>query len=86
MELTMSLFFARAAVATAGLVLLCTASLAQPTPAPGPVKPPPPVENPAGKGIVLNPTDEECKRGWSPSLRWTKEQFNDFCGKLGTSK
>ena len=82
----MSLFLDRTAVATAGLVLLSAASLAQRVPSPGPVKPPPPVENPAGKGIVANPTEEECLRGWNPSLRWTKEQFNDFCGKLGAAK
>ena len=79
-------FFGRAAVATVALALLGVAWQAQPAPSPGPVKPPPPTENPSGKSIVINPTEEECKRGWNPSMRWTKEQFSDFCGKLGTSK
>jgi hypothetical protein len=85
-EVTMLVSLKKAGVASAGLAMLATASLAQPAPSPGPVKPPPPTENPSGKSIVINPTDEECKRGWEPSMRWTKEQFNDFCGKLGASK
>ena len=76
----------RAAAAMVGILLLTGTSLAQLLPSPGPVKPPPPVENPVGKGIVINPTEDECRRGWDPSLKWTKEQFNDFCGKLGSSK
>jgi hypothetical protein len=85
MEFIMSQFCARAAMASTGLVLLSAASFAQAVPSPGPVKPPSPTERP-GKSIVINPTEEECKRGWQPSTRWTKEQFDDFCGKLGTSK
>jgi hypothetical protein len=86
MEPIMSPFFGRAAVTSAGLMLLGAASVAQTGPPPGPIKTPPPVENPSGKSIVINPTEDECKRGWTASTRWTKEQFNDFCGKLRASK
>ena len=82
----MSPFLGRAALASAGLTLFAAASLGQSVPSPGPIKPPPRVENPKGKSIVINPTEQECKRGWNPSMRWTKEQFHDFCGKMGTSK
>lgn len=39
-----------------------------------------------GGTIVVNPTQEECKRGWSAQLRWTKDQFDAFCARLGASK
>ena len=39
-----------------------------------------------GGTIVVNPTQEECKRGWSAQMRWTKEQFDAFCARLGASK
>lgn len=74
-------------VATAfGLALAATA-VAQNLPAPGPTNPVP--ANPQAKPgatIVVNPTEQECRRGWDPSLKWTKEQFNDFCSRLGASK
>jgi hypothetical protein len=58
-----------------------------PAPAPGPTNPVPP--NPQaqpGATIVINPTQDECQRGWSASMRWTQEQFREFCTKLGASK
>lgn len=39
-----------------------------------------------GATIVINPTDQECKQGWSPSMRWTREQFEAFCETLRKSK
>ncbi len=39
-----------------------------------------------GATIVINPTEQECSKGWSPDMKWTKEQFDDFCGKLRPSK
>lgn len=58
-----------------------------PSPAPGPTNPVPP--NPQaqpGATIVINPTQDECQRGWSPSTRWTQDQFREFCTKMGASK
>lgn len=58
-----------------------------PTTGPGPTNPVPPnPQSQPGADIVLNPTADECKRGWDGSLRWTKEQFDSFCTRLGTSK
>jgi hypothetical protein len=39
-----------------------------------------------GATIIVNPTEAECKQGWSANLRWSKEQFETFCTKLGASK
>jgi hypothetical protein len=39
-----------------------------------------------GGTIVVNPTQDECKRGWSAQMRWTKAQFDAFCARLGASK
>jgi hypothetical protein len=39
-----------------------------------------------GGTIVVNPTQDECKRGWSAQMRWTKDQFDAFCARLGASK
>jgi len=64
-----------------------SASIAQSTPSPGPTNPVPP--NPQAKSgatIVVNPTADECKRGWDPGMKWTKEQFDQFCRRLGASK
>ncbi len=74
----------------AGLALLAVTSttvVAQTSPTPGPTNPPPP--NPQAKPgatIVVNPTIAECRKGWNDTLRWTKEQFQEFCNKLGASK
>lgn len=58
-----------------------------PAPAPGPTNPiqPNPLAQP-GATIVINPTQDECARGWNASMRWTQEQFREFCTKLGASK
>jgi hypothetical protein len=66
---------------------LLAAAAAQNTPAPGPTNatPPNPRAQP-GATIVINPTEQECRRGWDPSLKWTKEQFQGFCTRLGASK
>ena len=64
-----------------------TTAFAQTSPTPGPTNPVPPnPQSKSGATIVINPTEEECKRGWNPGLRWTKEQFDQFCSKLGSSK
>jgi hypothetical protein len=58
-----------------------------PAPSPGPTNPIPP--NPQaqpGATIVINPTTDECRRGWDASMRWTQDQFREFCTKLGASK
>jgi hypothetical protein len=39
-----------------------------------------------GGTIVVNPTQDECKRGWNAQMRWTKDQFEAFCARLGASK
>jgi hypothetical protein len=39
-----------------------------------------------GATIVINPTEAECKAGWRPGLRWTEQQFAEFCAKLESSK
>lgn len=39
-----------------------------------------------GGTIVVNPTQEECKRGWNAQMRWSKDQFEAFCARLGASK
>ena len=59
----------------------------QTAPTPGPTNPtqPNPQAQP-GATIVINPTEQECSKGWSPDLKWTKEQFEDFCGKLKAAK
>jgi hypothetical protein len=49
-----------------------------PPPTPGPTNPTPPATKP-GADLVINPTDEECKKGWNVGLKWTREQFEQFC-------
>jgi hypothetical protein len=39
-----------------------------------------------GATIVINPTKAECKTGWRPGLRWTQQQFAEFCEQLKASK
>jgi hypothetical protein len=61
--------------------------LAQTAPAPGPTVPPKSLPVPkAGDNIVLNPTVAECKAGWRPGLRWTREEFEAFCRQFKISK
>ena len=70
-------------VALLGGVCLALAQ-ATPGPTPGPTHPNP--QTKPGAPIVVNPTEEECRNGWNPTLRWTKEQFEQFCAKLKASK
>jgi hypothetical protein len=58
------------------------------TTSPGPTNPSP-QPNPSAKpnsDLVINPTVEECEKGWHSEPRWTKEQFENFCGKMKASK
>jgi hypothetical protein len=70
------------------IALLCVSALASSAAAQtsAPSVPAPNVQSKPGSTIVVNPTHEECTRGWTPGLKWSKEQFDDFCQKLGTSK
>jgi hypothetical protein len=78
------------ALLTAILALASSgASVAQgtPGPTPGPTNPTPP--NPqakAGATIVVNPTMDECRKGWETGMKWTKQQFEEFCTRLKASK
>lgn len=77
------------AAALIALVTSATVAIAQttPSPSPGPTNPVPPnPQSGPGATIVVNPTEVECRRGWAPGLRWTREQFEEFCTKLGASK
>ncbi len=69
------------AVALTGLA---TAANAQVTP-PAPTSPPQ-TKEPGGQTIVLNPTQAECATGWNANLKWSKEQFDQFCSTLSKSK
>ncbi|HJZ32823.1 MAG TPA: hypothetical protein VKF35_17020 [Hyphomicrobiaceae bacterium] len=77
-----------------GMAVLLAASvgagLGQTTPSPGPTNPTsPPSSNPqaqSGATIVINPTVDECRKGWDSSMKWTKEQFERFCTTLQSSK
>jgi len=65
-----------------------TAALAQTQLQPGPTKPPPttsPLTKP-GADMVINPTTEECRSGWSRDLKWTKEQFESHCEQMKASR
>jgi hypothetical protein len=75
------------ATAVGGAVPYVPAAMAQ-TATPGPTNPGQP-SNPSAKGnkdLVINPTEEECRKGWHSGLRWTKEEFDNFCGQLKSSK
>ena len=63
-------------------------ALAQTSPTPGPTNPNPesnPLSKP-GTDLVINPTTEECEKGWRTDLKWTREQFDAFCVQMKTSK
>jgi hypothetical protein len=61
--------------------------LAQTSPAPGPTVPPKTLPVPkTGDNMLVNPTQEECKAGWRPELKWSKEQFDKHCAQLEISK
>ena len=86
--------FRAVAIATSAALLLgasVSAGLGQgaPSPRPGPTNPTSPPANPQaqpGATIVINPTVEECRRGWNTSMKWSKEQFEQFCATLHASK
>jgi hypothetical protein len=73
---------------SATLIGSVMAGLAQTSPTPGPTMPTPPNQPLAkpGTDLVINPTTEECQKGWDPSVKWTKEQFAEFCAKLKAAK
>ena len=74
-------------IAIFGLILAANICQAQSPPSPGPTNPVPPQSEPNSKTtIVINPTDEECRRGWDEKLRWTRAEFESFCTRLQTSK
>ena len=63
-------------------------AFAQTSPTPGPTNPnpaPSPLAKP-GADLVINPTTEECEKGWRTDLKWTREQFEAFCVQMKTSK
>jgi hypothetical protein len=61
--------------------------LAQTLPPPGPTAPSKSLPVPkGGENLVINPTMDECKAGWRPGLKWTKEQFDGFCRQMEISK
>jgi hypothetical protein len=69
-------------------VCAATPGLAQTSPLPGPTNPgpqPSPLAKP-GSDMVINPTIEECQKGWHSELKWTKAQFDAFCGQMKISK
>jgi hypothetical protein len=59
---------------------------AQTAPTPGPTNPAPNPLSKPGTDLVINPTAEECEKGWRPGLKWTREQFDTFCTQIKTSK
>lgn len=62
-------------------------ALAQ-APTPGPTNPQPPASTitKPGSDLVVNPTDDECKKGWDASLKWTKDQFDKHCATMRAAK
>ena len=77
----------RKAAAVALVLGLSGTCLAQTTPSPGPTVPQKslPVPKP-GESMIINPTREECKAGWRPGLRWTKQEFDKHCAQMEISK
>jgi hypothetical protein len=77
----------RAMPAAAASIVVLTGglALAQTSPTPGPTKPEP-TPAPMAKDIVLNPTLEQCRAGWNPSLKWTREKFEAQCGRMKAPK
>jgi hypothetical protein len=75
-------------VATVAMwAVIACAILAQTPPKPGPTVPEKSLPVPkGGENIVINPTAAECKAGWRPGMRWTKEQFDAFCRQFEISK
>lgn len=79
----------RVTLLTAATLGGVAAGHAQTSPTPGPTNPAPAQSNPLakpGSDLVINPTTEECQKGWSPGVKWSKEQFEAFCQQMRTSK
>jgi hypothetical protein len=36
--------------------------------------------------LVINPTTEECKKGWEAAMKWSKEQFEQLCAQMRAAK
>ena len=36
--------------------------------------------------LVINPTTEQCKKGWEAAMKWTKEQFEQLCAQMRAAK
>jgi hypothetical protein len=72
--------------------VIASAVLAQKPPTPGPTVPDPSAPEkslPVPKSrdnLVINPTTAECKAGWRPGMRWTREEFEAFCRQFEISK
>ena len=78
----------RIVVVAAAMVVVGGLVLAQTSPTPEPTKPEPapgPVAR-AGRDIVVNPTLEQCRAGWNPTLRSTRDEFKAHCAKMQTAK
>lgn len=77
-------------VALAVVAVMSYARLAdaQISPTPGPTNPAPAPNSLAkpGSDLVINPTPVQCKEGWRPGLKWTRQQFETFCTDIRTSK
>jgi len=74
--------------ATAAVLALSAAVVAQTSPTPGPNRPeqaPSPLSNP-GADMMINPTDEQCRAGWNEQLKWTREQFESYCAQMKSAK
>lgn len=39
-----------------------------------------------GHDLVINPTTEECKKGWEATMKWSKEQFEQLCAQMRAAK
>jgi hypothetical protein len=78
---------ARLAAAAAISMGIAGTGLAETSPKPGTTVPPKTLPVPqGGESMVINPTQAECKAGWRPGLRWTRQEFEKFCAQLHISK
>jgi hypothetical protein len=39
-----------------------------------------------GHDLAINPTTEECKKGWETAVKLTKEQFEQLCAQMQAAK
>jgi hypothetical protein len=72
----------------ASMVVVGGLVLAQTSPTPGPTRPEP-APGPMAKtdqDIVVNSTLGQCRVGWNPTLRWTRDEFDAHCGKMKAAK